>query len=128
MHIREYQQWLEEWDRKREFHRVLPSHTLLHALEELGEISKLVQQIEGYRPNRYGSLDELRDELALELSDLLVMLFKVAYLCEIDLEQALIRGQAKADERYPNLADGPEQRRQYWQHFHNYLSTHGLQE
>lgn len=127
MHIREYQQWLEEWDRKREFDRVLPSHTLLHALEELGEISKLVQQIEGYRPNRYANLDDLRADLELELSDLLVMLFKVAYLCDIDLEQALIRGQAKADERYPNPEEGPEQRRQYWDHFRNYLANHGLQ-
>lgn len=49
MHIRDYQQWLEEWDKARTWDRVLPSHTLLHALEELGEVSKLVQMIEGYR-------------------------------------------------------------------------------
>ncbi len=53
MHIREYQAWLREWDEARDWDRVLPSHTLLHAVEEMGEISKLVQMIEGYRaPSR----------------------------------------------------------------------------
>lgn len=125
MHIREYQQWLEEWDRARDFQRMLPSHTLLHALEELGEISKLVQQIEGYRPPTT-DVDQLRDELALELSDLQVMIFKIAYLCNIDMEEAMVRGQQKADQRFPNPADGPEQRRAYWQRFRHYVAAHAL--
>ena len=36
MHIREYQRWLEEWDEVRTWDKVLPSHTLLHAMEETG--------------------------------------------------------------------------------------------
>ncbi len=127
MHIRDYQQWLEEWDKAREFDRVLPSHTLLHAMEELGEISKLVQQIEGYRPTRY-DMETLRQELALELSDLQVMLFKVAYLCEIDMEEALIRGQQKADQRFPSVDDGPPRRHTYWQKFQQYIASHKLDE
>ena len=126
MHIREYQQWLEEWDRIREFDRILPSHTLLHALEELGEISKLIQQIEGYRVQSTATPDELREELALELSDLQVMLFKLAYLCDIDMEDALVRGQQKADQRYPDPTNGPDQRRAYWQRFRRYITTHNL--
>ena len=50
MHIREYQQWLEAWDRTRTWDQVTLGHTLLHAIEELGEVSKLVQMLEGYRP------------------------------------------------------------------------------
>ena len=126
MHIHEYQNWLKTWDQTRDFDRMLPSHTLLHAMEELGEISKLIQQIEGYRASNGATVEELREELALELSDLLVMLFKVAYLCEIDMEQALIRGQAKADERFPNIADGPRQRNRYWEAFQEYITTHRL--
>jgi len=126
MHIREYQQWLEAWDQARDFDRVLPSHTLLHAMEELGEISKLIQQIEGYRPSRYEDVETLRDELALELSDLQVMLFKIAYLCDIDMEEALIRGQEKADQRFPNVEDGPSQRQAYWQHFQHYMAAQKL--
>jgi dCTP diphosphatase len=126
MQIREYQQWLEAWDRARTWDKVLPSHTLLHALEELGEISKLVQMIEGYRQPHPADLETLRIELALELSDLQVMLFKIAYLCGIDMEEAMTRGQRKADERFPDPAAGPADQQAYWQRFHDYLTTAGL--
>jgi NTP pyrophosphatase (non-canonical NTP hydrolase) len=126
MHIREYQAWVEAWDRARTWDRVLPSHTLLHALEELGEISKLVQIIEGYRDPKGKELADIRNDLALELSDLQVMIFKIAYLCDIDMENALLRGQFKADQRFPDPATGPADQVAYWQRFQNYLSAAGL--
>jgi dCTP diphosphatase len=126
MHIHDYQQWLEEWDRVRGWDKVLPSHTLLHALEELGEISKLVQMIEGYRDPNPADLEQIRNDLALELSDLQVMLFKIAYLCGIDMEQAMIRGQQKADARFPDPTTGPADQAAYWQRFQSYLSDAGL--
>ena len=126
MHIRDYQAWVEAWDRARTWDRILPSHTLMHALEELGEVSKLVQMIEGYRDPKAKSLDTIRDELALELSDLQVMLFKIAYLCGIDMEEAMQRGQIKADQRFPDPADGPAEQIAYWQRFQNYLTQAGL--
>lgn len=122
MHISEYQAWLEAWDKARTWDRVLPSHTLLHALEELGEVSKLVQVIEGYRDAKDGDLDALRSELALELSDLQVMVFKLAYLCGIDMETAMQRGQAKADQRFPNPELGAADRAAYWQRFRAYIA------
>jgi NTP pyrophosphatase (non-canonical NTP hydrolase) len=126
MRIREYQQWLEAWDRARTWDRTLPSHTLLHALEELGEISKLVQMLEGYRDPGSRDTQTLRDELALELSDLQVMLFKIAYTAGIDMEEAMQRGQAKADQRFPDPATGPADRSAYWQRFQSYVTTHRL--
>jgi NTP pyrophosphatase (non-canonical NTP hydrolase) len=126
MHIRDYQQWLEEWDKARTWDRVLPSHTLLHALEELGEISKLVQMIEGYRAAKPADLAQLRADLALELSDLQVMLFKVAYLCGIDMEEAMRRGQQKADQRFPDPSTGPADQQAYWQRFQAYLAQAGF--
>ena len=126
MQIREYQDWLEAWDKARTWDRVLPSHTLLHALEELGEISKLVQMIEGYRSLKAPDLEQVREELALELSDLQVMFFKIAYLCGIDMETAMIRGQQKADQRFPDPADGPADQAAYWQRFQQYLADAGL--
>jgi NTP pyrophosphatase (non-canonical NTP hydrolase) len=125
MHIREYQQWLEAWDRARRWDEVTLSHTLLHALEELGEVSKLVQMIEGYRAPNPPDLDAVRNELALELSDLQVMLFKIAYLCGIDMEEAMMRGQRKADGRFPDPADGPAERDAYWTRYQNYLRSIG---
>jgi NTP pyrophosphatase (non-canonical NTP hydrolase) len=126
MHIREYQQWLEAWDRARGWEKVLPSHTLLHALEELGEISKLVQMVEGYRALSPADLDKVRAELALELSDLQVMLFKLAYLCGIDMEEAMRRGQQKADARFPDPAAGPAEQQAYWGRFQRYIADAGL--
>lgn len=126
MHIRDYQDWLEEWDRARGWDRVLPSHTLLHAMEELGEVSKLVQILEGYRDAKDADLDAVRSDLALELSDLQVMLFKIAYLCGIDMETAMQRGQAKADQRFPDPSTGPADRSAYWQRFRAYLAESKL--
>jgi NTP pyrophosphatase (non-canonical NTP hydrolase) len=126
MQIHEYQEWVAAWDRARTWDRILPSHTLLHAVEEMGEISKLVQMIEGYRDPKDKDINMIRDELALELSDLQVMLFKIAYLCGIDMEEALRRGQVKADQRFPNPAEGPADQVAYWQRFQNYLNQAGL--
>ena len=126
MHIREYQQWLEAWDRARTWDRILPSHVLLHAVEELGEVSKLVQMLEGYRDPGSRDAQTIRDELALELSDLQVMIFKIAYLAGIDMQEAMQRGQVKADQRFPDPADGPADRAAYWQRFQEYLAAKRL--
>lgn len=127
MHIREYQQWLKEWDEVRTWDKVLASHTLLHAMEELGEVSKLVQMLEGYRPLKPDDEQAVKELLALELSDLQVMLFKIAYLCDIDMEEAMMQGQAKADARFPDPSTGPTDRAAYWQRFRDYLSKKELE-
>lgn len=121
MHIREYQAWLAEWDRARTWEQVTLGHTMLHAIEELGEVSKIVQMLEGYRTPAPDDLDRLRDELALELSDLQVMIFKIAYLCGIDMEDAMMRGQQKADARFPDLAASAADRSMYWERYRAYL-------
>lgn len=101
MQISEYQRWLEEFDRARGWQQVSPSHTLLHALEEIGEVARLVLYLEGYKGGKRP--DDVRQELAAELSDLFVFLFKLAYQNRIDMEQALLAGQAKAEARHGDL-------------------------
>ncbi len=101
MHIAEYQRWLEEWDRARGWDRVSPSHTLIHAFEEMGEVARLLLQWEGYKAA--ADPEQLRADLSEELSDVFVFLFKLAYQCGIDVESALRAGQSKADARYPDL-------------------------
>ncbi|MFN2203287.1 MAG: hypothetical protein ACK2UO_18965 [Caldilineaceae bacterium] len=128
MHIREYQRWLEEWDQVRTWDKVLLSHTMLHAMEELGEVSRLVQVLEGYRDIPGDDANAVREDLALELSDLQVMLFKIAYLCGIDMETAMVRGQAKADARFPDPEADVQERADYWRRFQAYLAQHGLSE
>lgn len=101
MQIREYQQWLEAWDKARGWDRVAVAHTLVHALEELGEVARLVLQWEGYKDAP--GTERLHAELEEELSDVFVFLFKLAYQTGVDVEAALARGQAKADGRYDDL-------------------------
>jgi len=126
MHIREYQEWLREWDAARGWDKLLPSHVMLHAMEELGEVSKLVQMVEGYREPNPANLDAVRDLLALELSDLQVMLFKIAILCDIDMEDALRKGMAKADARFPDIDASRRQSAEAWERFRAYLTSAGL--
>ena len=111
MQIREYQEWLEAWDRARGWDKVDPAHTLVHALEEMGEVARLVLGWEGYKDVE--SPEKLRADLSEEMSDLFVFLFKLAYQTGIDVEDALGRGQAKADSRYPNLEQAGQELARY---------------
>jgi NTP pyrophosphatase (non-canonical NTP hydrolase) len=101
MNIREYQQWLQMWDHARGWDQVSPAHTLVHALEEMGEVARLVLQWEGYKEPE--SAEVLHARLEEELSDLFIFLFKLAYQTGVDVEDALARGQAKADSRHADL-------------------------
>lgn len=103
MEMRAYQQWLEAYDKARGWDRVSPSHTLIHAMEELGEVSRLVLQWEGYKDPL--SPQQLHAQLEEELSDVFVFLFKLAYQLGVDVEAALARGQAKAEDRYEDLTE-----------------------
>ncbi|MCD6554026.1 MAG: hypothetical protein J7M16_08455 [Anaerolineae bacterium] len=103
MHIAEYQTWLEEYDRARGWDRVLPSQTCVHAMEELGEVARLVLYLDGYHAPDGRQPDDpqlLRARLAEELADCATFLFKLAYQYGIDMEAALVDNQRKATERY----------------------------
>lgn len=110
MHIAEYQTWLEAYDRERGFDRVQPAQTLVHALEEMGEIAREVLYLEGYRePN---DLEHRRALLAAELADCMTFLFKLAYQFGIDMEAALRANQTKANDRFP-VEEGRQVARRY---------------
>ncbi len=111
MRVREYQSWLEAWDRERGWDKVDPAHTLVHALEEMGEVARLVLRYEGYK--EAADPDAMRADLAEEMSDLFVFLFKLAYQTGIDVEDALTAGQAKANARYPDLDRAGEELARY---------------
>jgi NTP pyrophosphatase (non-canonical NTP hydrolase) len=111
MEIRAYQDWLEAWDRARGWDRVSVSHTLIHAMEELGEVARLVLAREGYKDAP--DADQLLADLEEELSDVFVFLFKLAYQTGVDVEAALARGQAKADGRYDDVSEAEHMLNRY---------------
>ena len=99
MKISDYQQWFHQYDLSRGFDRVQPSQTLVHAMEEMGEIAREVLYLEGYRDP--DDMDKRRAMLAGELADAMTFLFKLAYQFDIDMETALKANQSKATERFP---------------------------
>ena len=72
-----YQEGLLAFERERGWDRVLPSHTFLHMAEELGEIGRVLQCLDGYRTSDQ-SPEALRDALAGELADLTAFVFIVS--------------------------------------------------
>ena len=98
MHIREYQFWLQAYDEARGWDRVSLAHTFLHLIEEIGEIARQVEYLEGYRDAT--DANEVRDQLAGELADAATFLFKLAYQCGVDLENALRANMTKAEDRF----------------------------
>ena len=98
MHIREYQMWLKAYDEARGWDRIATSHSFLHLIEEIGEIAREVAYVEGYR-DATGSGD-IQTRLAGELADAATFLFKVAYQCGVDLEDALEANMDKAENRF----------------------------
>lgn len=98
MHIREYQTWLQAYDVARGWDKITPPHTFLHLIEEVGEIAREVEYVEGYR--EAADLAQVRARLGEELADAATFLFKLAYQCGVDLEEALQANMSKAEERF----------------------------
>jgi NTP pyrophosphatase (non-canonical NTP hydrolase) len=98
MHIREYQTWLQAYDSARGWDKISPSHSFLHLIEEIGEIAREVEYLEGYR--ELDDAAKARDRLAEELADATTFLCKLAYQCGVDLEKALEANMVKAENRF----------------------------
>jgi NTP pyrophosphatase (non-canonical NTP hydrolase) len=98
MHIREYQLWLQAYDEARGWDKISPSHSFLHLVEEIGEIARQVEYLEGYRDAE--NAEEVRGNLAEELADAATFLYKLAYQCGVDLEDALRANMSKAENRF----------------------------
>ena len=116
MQIREYQTWLEAYDTARGWDKIAPAHTFLHLAEELGEVAREVQYFEGYRDAQ--GAGDLRASLAEELADCATFLFKLAYQCGVDLEDALRGNMVKAENRF-SVEFGQAETERYLAHIQN---------
>jgi NTP pyrophosphatase (non-canonical NTP hydrolase) len=96
--IREYQTWLQAYDEARGWDKITPAHSFLHLSEEIGEIAREVEFLEGYRET--DDAEAARARLATELADAATFLYKLAYQCGIDLEDALRANMSKAENRF----------------------------
>ena len=104
MEIADYQQWLRAWDEARKFDKADPGLTLVHAMEELGEVAREVLFLKGYKKDAMP--EEHRQALARELADTIVFLFKLAYQFDIDIQEAMLALQDRVDRRFSEDAPG----------------------
>lgn len=100
MDIRDYQRWFEEYDEKRGWDMVEPSHVLAHLMEEVGEIARHVLRLDGYRDTGETEREQEIEALALELNDAFIFLTKLAIYYDIEWADVLKQGQIKAEERF----------------------------
>lgn len=98
MHIREYQTWLQAYDVARGWDKIALAHSFLHLAEEVGEIARAVEILEGYRDD--DGVADVRASLAEELADAATFVFKLAYQTGVDLEDALRANMTKAEGRF----------------------------
>lgn len=112
MEFSDYQHQFAQLEHERGWDRVLPSHTFLHMGEEMGEIARVIECLEGYRTTSL-SPDQLHDELAGELADLTAFVFKLANQYGIDMGQAMQGQMAKFLARYHDVQQGQDEMARY---------------
>jgi NTP pyrophosphatase (non-canonical NTP hydrolase) len=112
MEFSDYQNQLKTLEHERGWDRVLPSHTFMHMGEELGEIARLLECLEGYRGTQLDR-QALCQELAGELADLTAFVFKLASQHGIDMGRAMQDQLAKFMLRYQDIAEGQQEMARY---------------
>lgn len=70
------------YDNKYGWSEDIESHIVLHMCEELGEISRRILRLEGYKTEKFK-----KEELAQELVDLLYLTLKLANKFDIDMDE-----------------------------------------
>ena len=112
MQFSEYQHSLVSFERERGWDRVLPSHTFLHMGEELGEIGRVLQCLEGYRGTEL-SHEALCEQLAGELADLTAFVCKLASQHGIDMDQVMQAHLRRLAARYADVDQGRQEMDRY---------------
>ena len=112
MEFSEYQQQLKILEEERGWDRVLPSHTFMHMGEELGEIARVLECLEGYRGSELDD-EELHTELSGELADLMNFIFKLANRYGIDIDRAMRASMHKFLTRYGDIEQSREEMSRY---------------
>jgi NTP pyrophosphatase (non-canonical NTP hydrolase) len=82
--LKDFQEYVVEMSKERGFAKSTPLHTLVHLMEESGELAKAVRKAEHLR------VDEKSESFAVaeEAADVLIFLLKLCNQYGIDLEQA----------------------------------------
>ena len=115
MDLRAYQQWVEEFDRARGWDLCPATDSLAHLVEELGEVTRCILVLHGYRPSTPAEREDWRNQLGEELADLVTFAVKLAYTYQLDLAGFLQENRIKCETRYGGLEQNSSQTQEYLQ-------------
>ena len=105
--LAQWQAWAAEFDRLRGWDATEASQVVAHLTEELGEVAREVLRLEGYKEGAA----EAQAALAGELADLLMMVFKLSALTDLDLGAAVAAKGAELEGRFEVAPSREETRR-----------------
>ncbi|MHA1169599.1 MAG: hypothetical protein ACTSP4_02270 [Candidatus Hodarchaeales archaeon] len=75
---------IKKFDETRAWDLFSPAHSILHLIEELGEVSRCILYLDKYKTSQK-TRQVLKEEITGELADSLIMLIKISNLYDIDL-------------------------------------------
>ena len=94
--IRAAQEWVDSWIAQYKAGYWPPLANLARLSEETGELARLLNHVEGYKPKKPG---EAEQDLGLELADIIYTVICIANSQGVDLEDAFRRVMHKVETR-----------------------------
>ncbi|MFH1722826.1 MAG: MazG-like family protein [Candidatus Altiarchaeota archaeon] len=82
MDLKDMQKFVAEFDVKKNWGKDTPLEITLHMAEELGELSRVINRLSGYKPGEFKKSD-----VAAELLDQLYLVLKLANAYDIELDK-----------------------------------------
>ena len=86
MHVKEVQMKVDDWITQFESGYWPPLSMFAALVEEIGELGREINHLEGFKPKKQSKVDHSKDALGFELADLLFSIVCIANFYEIDLE------------------------------------------
>ncbi|MFC1525812.1 MazG nucleotide pyrophosphohydrolase domain-containing protein [Candidatus Latescibacterota bacterium] len=99
MTIRDFQEWTRRSNASTRWDAISPLQVLAHLTEELGEVAQSVNRIYEYRGE---TAEKHRQNLGVELMDVLGLLSQLACRYDVDLQREAEEMVSRADSRQPD--------------------------
>lgn len=98
MHLKDLQKQVHEWISQFEEGYWPPLSMFAALVEEVGELGREINHLEGFKPKKKPTSSSIKEDMGLELADLLFSLICIANHYDLDLETYFL----KIIEKYSN--------------------------
>jgi NTP pyrophosphatase (non-canonical NTP hydrolase) len=104
MQLKELQEKLDEFDKKRGWDKFPASLVFAHLIEELGEVSRYITIEEGYKVIGLGHEAPVKNELHREFAQAFNLFAQLANHFQIDLEKSVLSELDIMEQRFSSKA------------------------